>query len=137
MAKAATEQVIEAEVKVRVRRTKTFSYKDETGKVHRSDPEQDKDEEQILAVHRFVTEPARIRLNYGLGPSACYQSVNLNVTVELPCYREDMEQGIAGAKDLVVQTVKAERPFAYLVLEKLIEKKYEIEKEMVKQHGYK
>ena len=134
---AVTEKVIEAEVKVTVRRTKTFSYKDENGKVHRSEPEQDKCEEQVLAVHQFVTEPARVRVNYGIGPSACYQSVNLNVTVELPCYREDTERGIADAKDLVVRTVKIERPLAYLVLEKLIEKKYEIEKEMVKQHGYK
>jgi hypothetical protein len=133
---AVTEKVIEAEVKVRVRRTKTFSYKDENGKIHREESE-DKNEEQVIAVHQFVTEPARARVNYGIGPSACYQGVNLNVTVEYPCYREQTEEGIAEAKRLVVQTVKVERPLAYAVLQKLIDEKYRIEAEMVKKHGYK
>ncbi len=132
-----TEKVIEAEVKVRIRRTTQSSYKDSNGKIHRPDPEQDKDEEIIVAVHQFVTEPARVRVNYGIGPSACYQSVNLNVTVEYPCYRERTDEGIVEAKSLVVQTVKTERPLAYAVLQKLIDKKYEIEKEMVRKHGYK
>lgn len=58
-----------------------------------------KDESTVLAVHKFVTEPARVRVDLSSTINmGNYESVRVGVAVTLPVYVEEVEQGLDDAQ---------------------------------------
>jgi hypothetical protein len=67
-------------------------------------------EEEVIAVHRFVTEPARVQMDLGLTLNlGNYESARVAVSVTIPCYKEEMEAayafGSAWVKDRIQKEV--------------------------------
>lgn len=61
-------------------------------------------EDETLEVHEFVTEPARVGLEYGLTLNlGNYESARIAVSVSIPCYKEEME----GAYDAAARWVES------------------------------
>ena len=62
----------------------------------------DREDPVVLDVHEFVTPPAVVKVEVGgninLGN---YESLNVSVGVEVPCYREEMTQTIPRAMAFV------------------------------------
>jgi len=48
-------------------------------------------DEQILQIHQFQTEPATVRVNYGLTINlGNFQTARVDVSVQVPCYKEEL-----------------------------------------------
>lgn len=96
---AKGEKVVAVESIVRVART--------VGRVPLGNPE---GETETLMVHRFVTDPARIgvrlHLTLNLGN---FESAKMDVSLDLPCYKEEIEEGYAFVEKWVEQRIEAER----------------------------
>jgi hypothetical protein len=66
-------------------------------------------EEETLAVHRFLTEPARVEVSLGLTLNLTnYESAKITIGITVPCYKEETEDAFAWAKDWVEKRVSAE-----------------------------
>lgn len=63
-----------------------------------------------IEVHRFATNPAMVRVSYPLKLSRSYQSIGVEVGVELPCYAEEVDRAFLRATDIVVGRLKEEVP---------------------------
>ena len=58
--------------------------------------------EETIAVHKFVTEPGAVGLSAGMTVNlGDYESVRVEVTSHMPCYREEEEEAWAFVKDKV------------------------------------
>lgn len=56
----------------------------------------EKDEEEVISVHEFVTEPAVVELHKGLTMAmGNYQFARFDVGVRLPCYAEEVPEALA------------------------------------------
>ena len=89
-------------------------------KVDGQDQAQESDDEEIIEVHRFVTQPAVIPFRYEVKRSKDFQSVGISVGVELPCYVEEIPEGMDRAQEIVVERLRQEMPKLGKVLDKLI-----------------
>ena len=119
MAKAkqqTTETIIEAPVILRVSRTVKSSGKDAVT---------DTDEDRIIEVRRFVTEPAHVRFNYPIKKSLEFQAAGIEIGIDLPCYREEVTDGIKEAVEIVVNETKELLPDVEKVLDRLVEQALE------------
>ena len=76
------------------------------------------EDDEIIEVHKFVTQPAIIKIAYPVKKTKAYQSVGVEVGVELPCYVEEIEQGLEKAQDIVVRKVKELLPGVTAVLDR-------------------
>lgn len=64
---------------------------------------------QQLAVHQFVTEPAKVTLSKGLTIGmGNYQFARFDVGVTLPCYAEEVPDAIALVDEFVEERLKLE-----------------------------
>lgn len=53
----------------------------------------EKEERNLIAVHRFVTEPARVGVEVGLTLNLHnYEFAKINVSVSIPCYKEEIDE---------------------------------------------
>jgi len=91
---------IAAASKVRV--TKTIKLKGKAEDV--------KGTEEILEVHKFVTEPAVATVTIPLKLSMDYQSLGIEIGVSIPCYKEELEEGVEKAYQMVLERVITKVP---------------------------
>lgn len=69
--------------------------------------EQDSDN---LNVRTFVTEPAKVRLGYGLTINmGNYESARVEVSIEVPCYAEEVDAAYAYAEEWVTRRIESEK----------------------------
>lgn len=73
------------------------------------DPEEAGDEE-ILSVHRFVTEPAEVGVTTALTMNlGNYESARVSVSLTMPCYVEEVDKTYEWAQRWVEQRLTEER----------------------------
>ena len=86
-----------------------------------------------IEVRPFITEPAKVSYEYGISRSLNFQTVTLGVTVEIPCYKEEVEDAIEEAKQICVRRLKKENNTLTAVLDKLVELRNKGEQKLVQQ----
>lgn len=68
------------------------------------------EEEEVLEVHQFVTEPAKVVVDYGLTLNlGNYESARIGVAVTIPCYKEEIEKAYKVATDWAESKIMEER----------------------------
>lgn len=61
------------------------------------------------SVHKFVTEPARVKRSYGLTVNlGNYESARVEVGVEVPCYKEEVSEADAFAAQFCEERLEEE-----------------------------
>lgn len=85
------------------------------GKVEETESEQ----EDVIDVKKFVTTPAICKYGYSIKRSKNYQSVGVDVSVDYPCYAEEVDKGLEAAKNLVIARLKEENPLLEKALNKI------------------
>lgn len=64
---------------------------------------------ETIQVTKFETEPAKVRVGFGLTINmGNYESARLDVSVEVPCYKEQVDDAYERAKDWVEERVQRE-----------------------------
>ena len=64
---------------------------------------------ETLQVHRFLTEPAKVSVSMGLTLNlGNFQTARLDISLLVPCYREEVEGAYAYAREWVETRVNAE-----------------------------
>jgi hypothetical protein len=82
--------------------TVTRTYKN--GITERSETSDD-----TLTVHKFITEPASVRVGMGMTISlGNYESVRIDVNLSVPCYKEEVNDAYAYASEWVQAKTLAE-----------------------------
>jgi hypothetical protein len=67
-------------------------------------------EDEVLTINKFVTEPAKVQVEYGLTLNlGNYESARVSVAVTVPCYREEIEDAHAFAADWCEDKLESER----------------------------
>jgi hypothetical protein len=70
---------------------------------------EDKEETWELDAQVFETDPAYVTIKAGVTKSPQqYESVRIDVSVSVPCYREDIEKTAEAVSELVYETLSAE-----------------------------
>jgi hypothetical protein len=70
-------------------------------------PVEEKDE--LLAVHKFLAPPAKVSCGMGLTINmGNYESARIDVVVEVPCYREEVEEAYTYARKFCESRIKDE-----------------------------
>lgn len=65
--------------------------------------------EKPLAVHRFLTEPAKVEVGLGLTLNiGNFESAKISVSITVPCYKEEVEDAYDWAKNWVAERTQAE-----------------------------
>jgi len=72
--------------------------------------EQVSEHEQIIEVHRFATEPARVNIEVPLKKTKNYSSLGITIGVSMPCYVEEIPEALDRAYKIVNDRVQAELP---------------------------
>ena len=66
--------------------------------------------EETISINKFVTEPAKVQVEYGLTLNlGNYESARVSVAVTVPCYREEIEDAHAFATDWCESKLYEER----------------------------
>jgi hypothetical protein len=72
-------------------------------------PETEGDED-VIAVHKFETEPAVVSVDYTLTMNlGNYESARIGVSVHVPCYKEEIDDAYEFAQAWVEARVEKER----------------------------
>ena len=67
-------------------------------------------EEDLIAVHEFKTEPAKVTVDYSLTMNlGNFSSARIGVSVEIPCYREEVDEAYEFAAKWVEERIQHER----------------------------
>jgi len=67
-------------------------------------------EEQVLAVHEFVTQPASVGVTVALTMNlGNYESARISVSLNMPCYKEEIDPTFSFVQKWVEQKVAHER----------------------------
>lgn len=74
------------------------------------EPESVSEEHDVIAVHRFVTQPAMVSFSYPLKKSYDYNSAGITIGVSLPCYREEIDAACEMVEDFVKKRTEARLP---------------------------
>jgi len=113
---AVSDTVIEAPVILRVRRTVKVGGKGSA---------EGEDSEKIIEIRKFVTEPAHVRFSYPIKKSLEFQAAGIEIGVDIPCYREEISDGMKEAIELVVTETAELLPEIDSVLDRLVEQALE------------
>jgi len=66
-------------------------------------------EEGTLEVHKFVTDPARVNVDFGFTVNmGNYEFVRIDVGISVPCYKEEADEAYEHAKEWASSRVKEE-----------------------------
>lgn len=66
--------------------------------------------EDIIAIHKFETEPAKVSVDYALTINlGNFESAKIGVTVTVPCYREELDQAYEFAQAWAEERLTRER----------------------------
>jgi hypothetical protein len=69
----------------------------------------DTEDKSLIAVHRFVTEPAEVGVELGLTLNLDnYEFAKINVSVTMPCYKEEVDETFRYAQSWVKSRLQAE-----------------------------
>ncbi len=85
-----------------------------------SNDEQTSSDCQDIDVRVFHTTPATVSVTYPMKMTAGYQSIGIEVSVSIPCYKEEVPQALDEAGSLAVAHMKKELPNVEGVLKQLI-----------------
>lgn len=67
-------------------------------------------EEDIVAVHKFETEPATVEVDYSLTMNlGNYESARISVSVTVPCYKEEIDEAYEFAQAWAEERLSKER----------------------------
>lgn len=76
----------------------------------KNNPGEEVVEEDVVAVHQFVTTPAEVEVAVALTMNlGNFESARLSVSLRLPCYKEEIEEAYAYAQAFVEDRVAKER----------------------------
>ena len=106
-----SDEVVEAPVILRVSRTV---------KVGGQEPASD-NEDKTIEIRKFVTEPAHVRFSYPIKRALEFQSAGIEIGIDLPCYREEILDGLKEAVSIVVEQTGELLPEVDKVLDRLVE----------------
>lgn len=132
--KAEVEMVISEEAKV-VKEVDKYKVVESTVTVMRTVPKVIKDagievkEEELrtIDIHKFITEPAKVEVTYGRKKMIeRFEPVEIRVSVQMPCYKEEISDAYAFVEGLVTDIMKKEMENLVAFIE---EKKGEKDKE--------
>jgi hypothetical protein len=69
-----------------------------------------KGEEDIVAIHKFETEPALVTAEYALTMNlGNYESARISVSVTVPCYKEEIDEAYEFAQAWAEERLSKER----------------------------
>ena len=69
----------------------------------------EKEDQRVLDVRKFETEPAYVRVNAGVTKNmGNYESLRLDVSISMPCYVEEIDEVQAIVADSVADFLDAE-----------------------------
>lgn len=134
-------KLIEAPVKVRVFRTvkKRIDPDEKTTEENaRGDQENpgkpqdagDPVDFETIEIRKFVTDPARVRFHFDIGQNVHFQSASAGVSVEIPCYVEEIDDACAEAKEIVLRRMRPETKELSRVIDYLVEQRIKKEREL-------
>ncbi len=64
---------------------------------------------EVIKVHRFLTVPTEVQVGMGLTLNlGNYETARVDVTIRIPCYREEAEQAYAAAREWVETRLQSE-----------------------------
>jgi hypothetical protein len=64
----------------------------------------------VMDVHKFVTEPAKISFELGVTMNmGDYESAKISVGVSIPCYKEEMREAYAYARQIAESVIADEK----------------------------
>ena len=67
-------------------------------------------DEDIIAVHKFETDPAMVTVDYGLTMNlGDYNAARLSVSVTVPCYKEEIDEAYEFAQAWAEERLSKER----------------------------
>ena len=67
-------------------------------------------EEDVIAVHKFETEPATVSVDYSLTMNlGNYESARISVSVSVPCYKEEIDEAYEFARAWAEQRLESTR----------------------------
>lgn len=68
------------------------------------------EEDTVMDVHKFVTEPAKITFELGVTMNmGDYESAKITVGVTIPCYKEEMREAYAYARQIAESVISDEK----------------------------
>lgn len=85
----------------------------------------DTETSEILEVNKFATQPAIVHFSYPIKKALEYQSAGFDVGVSLPCYVEELDEGMKRAKRLIIEQAAELLPEVDAVLDKLVDQALE------------
>ena len=98
-----------------------------------SDQPKDEDTEidlNTIEVRRFLVEPAKVNFHYTLGRNVLFQSVTVGCSVTIPCYKEEIEDAMEEAKQMVADRLKIENRKTGAVLDFLVDQRIKKDQEL-------
>jgi len=67
-------------------------------------------EEDIIAVHKFETDPAMVSVDYAITMNlGNYESAKISVSVSVPCYKEEIDEAYEFAQAWAEERLSKER----------------------------
>lgn len=87
---------------LKVRTSKTINLK--------RGPQESSSEEEILEVHKFVTQPAIATVSIPLKMTMDFQSMGIEIGVSLPCYAEEIDAGVQRAWEIAHSHIISNMP---------------------------
>lgn len=103
MAKASptiTPPVVAVPTKIWVANTLKLTGKGETSS----------SEEEVIEVHKFATQPALVRASIPIKMTMDYQSLGIELGIEMPVYAEQVEKGLEEAYARVYKMLQEKIP---------------------------
>ncbi len=62
----------------------------------------DEEEQEVIGVHKFITDPAFVRVSAGVTKNmGNYESLRIDVAISVPCYREEVVLTTKVVSDMV------------------------------------
>jgi len=127
-AETKNQSTVNEPVVVRVHRT----VKQDGDKLTQQDSvdQEGQDDPETIEVRPFITQPAVVTYKYEVTRSVRFQSATLGVQVALPCYVEEIEDGLSEAKEICKRRMKAETSKMTEVLDYLIDRRNKAEQDL-------
>lgn len=79
------------------------------------------DDVDIIEIQKFATTPAIVTVEVPIKLAKYYNSMGVTVGISLPCYKEELPQGITKARQLAMERIFEEIPKIKEALEKFRE----------------
>jgi len=87
-----------------------------TRSIKREGVEELSGDEDVIAVHEFRTEPARVMVDYSLTMNlGNYESAKIGVSMQVPCYTEEVDEAYAFAQSWVTARLEKEKQLVHSV----------------------